>query len=257
MKRVLKAVFRMFGLDIHRFRPSHTPPHAPGADSQPIGKIGDFLEDVRARGFVPRGIVDVGANEGYWTQLALEIFPKAAVLMIEPQEEMQSRLTKLAQSRPGCLYIRAGAGREPGELVQTIWPDLSGSSFLPPADARQLKAGTQRKTPIITIDHLLAKTCPDFCPDLVKLDIQGFELEALAGGQSLFGRTELFILETSLFSFMPGQPLVREVIEYFAERDYELYDIPGFLRRPSDGALGQLDLAFVKADGRFRASAAW
>ena len=47
------------------------------------------------------------------------------------------------------------------------------------------------------------------------------------------------MLETSLFAFMPGQPLVREVIDFFFQRGYELYDIPGYLRRPSDGALGR------------------
>ncbi|MDD5350416.1 MAG: FkbM family methyltransferase [Chthoniobacteraceae bacterium] len=255
LKSITRSIFHALGFEIHYTTPRTPPPY--GSDTQPLGHIEHFLGDVRARGFAPRGIVDVGANRGDWARLALKMFPEAAILMIEPQEEMQARLTELAQSRPGCHYVKAGAGRESGELVQTIWPDLAGSSFLPPADDGQLKAGTQRKTPIITLDKLLTKTYPNFSPDLVKLDVQGFELEALAGGASLFGRTELFILETSLFSFMPGQPVTREVIAYFAERGYELYDIPGYLRRPSDGALGQIDLAFVKANGHFRASAAW
>jgi len=94
-------------------------------------------------------------------------------------------------------------------------------------------------------------------PDLVKLDVQGFELEVLSGAETTFGRTELFIVETSLFRFLPNQPLIREVISFMADRDYELYDITAHLRRPYDGALGQVDLAFVKADGRFRAEAKW
>jgi len=255
LKGIIRSVFHAMGFEIHYTVPRTSP--AFGAASQPVGNIENFLGDVRARGFVPRGIVDVGANRGDWTRLALKIFPEASVLMIEPQDEMQACLTELSESRPGCHYVKAGAGREPGELVQTIWPDLAGSSFLPAPDARQIQAGTQRKTPITTIDKLVTETYPGFFPDLVKLDIQGFELEALAGAESLFGRTELFILETSLFPFMPGQPITREVISFLAERGYELYDIPAYLRRPSDGALGQVDMAFVKANGRFRASATW
>lgn len=254
-KKLVRALLNALDLEIHYKTPRTPPPY--GTDRQPIGDIAHFLGDVRARGFTPRGIVDVGANRGDWTRMALEFFPDASVLMVEPQEEMRPLLSELAASRAGLHYIQAGAGRAPGELVQTIWPDLAGSSFLPPADPGQLAAGTQRKTPIITLDALLAEKYPGFAPDLVKLDIQGFELEALAGGKTLFGRTELFILEASLFAFMPGQPLVREVIAFFAERGYELYDIPGYLRRPSDGALGQVDLAFVQAQGRLRASAAW
>jgi FkbM family methyltransferase len=222
-----------------------------------IGGIVDFLKNVRARGFSPRGIIDVGANRGDWTRLALSIFPNIPVIMIEPQDEMRLYLSKLCKSQLSCHYVKAGAGRAAGELVQTIWSDLNGSSFLPQADSSRLRSGEQRKTEIIAIDSLLSETYPDFVPDLVKLDIQGFELEALSGAETTFGRTELFILETSLFSFLPRQPFTREVISFMFERGYELYDITGYLRRPYDGALGQVDLAFVKAQGRFRVETNW
>jgi len=254
IKGILRSALHAFGLEIHYTTPRNRPF---GSDTQPIGDMENFLGDIRARGFVPRGIIDVGANRGDWTRLALKIFPEASVLMIEPQDEMQPRLSQLAESRAGCHYVKAGAGREPGELVQTIWPDLKGSSFLPEPDQSQLQAGTQRKTPVTTLDKLVTETYPDFCPDLVKLDVQGFELEALAGAETIFGRTEVFILEASLFPFMSRLPIAREVIAFLAKRGYELYDIPGFLRRPADGALGQIDLAFVKAEGRFRACSTW
>jgi FkbM family methyltransferase len=246
IKAAIKSGLDALGIEIRRNRG--------GA----IGTIVDFLENIRTRGFVPHGIIDVGANRGDWTRLALSIFPDASVIMIEPQHEMQPYLSNLCSSVTNCQYVKAGAGRAAGELVQTIWPDLNGSSFLPEADSSQLRRGNQRKTQIVTIDSLLSETYPDFVPDLVKLDIQGFELEALSGAQkTTFGRTEVFILETSLFSFLPRQPIAREVISFMGERGYELYDITGYQRRPLDGALGQADLAFVKAEGRFRAHSEW
>ena len=229
---------------------------APGGVGRPIGKLDLFLEDVKARGFFPRGIIDVGANRGDWTRFALGIFPSTPFIMIEPQDEMEMPLSQVVNDSPGCHYIKAGAGREEGELIQTIWEDLLGSSFLPVVDSEQLKTGTQRKTKIVTIDSLLA-TLPDFHPDFVKLDTQGFELEALLGGESLFGKTELFIIETSLFPFMPKQPITREVIAFMGDRGYELYEMTQFLRRPCDGAIGQVDLSFVKAEGMFRQNARW
>jgi FkbM family methyltransferase len=245
IKSVIKSGLNAIGIEIYRNRGGG------------IGTLAGFLADIRARGFKPRGIIDVGANRGDWTRMALSIFPEASVIMIEPQDEMEPYLSKLCGGVGDRHYVKAGAGRAGGELVQTIWPDLNGSSFLPEADTSRLKSGKQRRTPVVTIDSLLCETYPKFVPDLIKLDVQGFELEALSGANTTFGRTEVFIVETSLFGFLPGQPITREVISFMFERGYELYDITGYQRRPFDGALGQADLAFVKAEGRFRVHSKW
>lgn len=231
--------------------------YEPGLETRPIGALELFLEDVRARGFSPHGIIDVGANRGDWTRMALSIFPKTPVLMIEPQDEMEPSLSELAKSVPDCHFIKAGAGRQSGELFQTISENTVGSTFLPPVNTELVETGKQRKTRIVTIDNILARDYPKFIPDLVKLDVQGFELEVLSGGETLFGKTEVFILEAGFFPFMPGQPIAREIISFMAARGYELYDVPGFCRRPHDGALGQLDLAFAKANGMFRKVTDW
>jgi FkbM family methyltransferase len=250
MKQLIQNLLGKFGYAIRRT--STLRGHNPGSTTRPIAQMPLFLEDIKARKFIPKGIIDVGANSGEWTQMALSVFPNTPVIMIEPQDEMEPFLNEVIKRIPNTYFIKAGAGREPGELVQTIWEDHAGSSFLPTVNPESLKAGKQRRTKIITIDDALAASFPQFVPELVKLDIQGFELEALSGAKTLFGKTEMFILEAALFSAMPNQPLVREIISFMFERGYELYDVPGHYRRPSDGALSQLDLAFVKASGMFR-----
>lgn len=215
-----------------------------------------FLEDIRARGFAPRGIIDVGANRGGWARMARAIFPNASILMIEPQEEMSEALTQFTRSDRLVDFVQAGAGEKAGELVQTIWSDLAGSSFLPAVTEHGLAQGTQRRTRIVAIDDLM-RVRPKFEPDLVKLDIQGFELEAIKGAECLFGRTELFIMETSLFQFMNRMPTTHDCITFMSDRGYDLYDVTEYLRRPLDGALGQIDLAFARRDGALRSSHDW
>jgi FkbM family methyltransferase len=259
MKRLFKATLRKMGLEITRIaKQSDSGGSTPiaGGIERPIANTRMFLEDIHARGFNPRGIIDVGANRGDWSRMAMSVFPSARMLMIEPQREMIPFLEEVCSSFESVEYVRAGAGREPGELVQTIWADLAGSSFLPEVHDDNLANGTQRKTPIVTIDKLLSER-GSFVPDLIKLDIQGFELEALKGATSTFGIAEVFILETSLYHFMKDMPTTVDCIRFMADRGYELYDVTDFLRRPLDGALGQVDLAFALREGSLRSSDRW
>jgi FkbM family methyltransferase len=254
MKIFIKHMLRSIGYEVVPYKLEGIV----GSDRRPICNFKAFLEDIKARSFSPKLIFDVGANRGDWTRMAKDVFPKASFLLIEPQVEMRKSLNDLCSDFEDISWIEAGAGSKEGKLVQTIWDDLVGSSFLPDVDENLLQAGKQREVDIVTIDSLLVK-CNLNMPDLVKLDIQGFELDALRGATSLFGNTELFIMEVSLFSFddVPGMSIFREAIEFMGERGYEIYDIPGYLRRPFDGALGQVDLAFAKREGILRQSNKW
>jgi len=214
-----------------------------------------FLEYCRWLGFRPQSIVDVGANRGEWSRMAADVFPDAEFLLVEPQREMAEPLATLTRSSPRFRLAAVAAGAEDGEGIQTIWDDLEGSSFLPPVDPDALTRGGQRRTPIRRLDGLLAEW--GRVPDLVKLDVEGFELEVLAGAPSIFGTTELLVLETSLYRFHEGQPLLREIVDFLAGRGYEMFDLAGRVRRPVDGALALLDVAFVRARGQLRQHDRW
>jgi len=90
-------------------------------------------------------------------------------------------------------------------------------------------------------------------PLMMKLDVQGFELEVLAGATETLKRTEVILSEVSLLPYNKGAPLMHEVIGYLAERDFLPYDICGGWRRESDGALAQTDIIFVRRDSDLRA----
>lgn len=244
LKHLSKKLTHWIGYDVQR------------RDSllRPAGDMEFLLESLKRQGFSPNSILDVGANQGEWSRTAKAIFPSARCFLIEPQIEMQPDLDKFCQDFPESRWLLAGAGAEIGELTLTVWDDLAGSSFLP--SQTNPDTANQRTVPIVTIDQLLNDQKLSM-PQLVKLDIQGYELEALKGATQLFGQVEVFILEVSLFAFLPGQPIFDQVIAFMRDRSYLVYDFPGFSRRPLDRALGQCDVCFVRADSFLRANPSW
>jgi len=226
---------------------------SPPAPPTPANPMHDAVRHLQAKGLAPRVILDVGAAQGCWTNFASTCFPDAEFFMIDPLTENQAALESLCLHNPRFHYLLLGAGRESRSLTMNVTPDLDGSSLceFPNPDARR-----QRQIQVEPIDRLLndARIQP---PDLVKIDVQGWELEVLAGGQRLFDTAHVFILEVNLFKFTPDCPLVHEVVAYMASKNYRVFDLAGTLRRPFEDDLGQMDLVFVSNSSPLVASNRW
>lgn len=256
MKRVIKKIFGLFGYKIITSKVESDIANI-GSDNRPVGSMKSLLEDLRERGLICKTFVDIGANNTMYSRMVKEVFPEADFCLIEPQIEMKNYLEEFCKDFKNSVYFLAGAGAKSDKMVLTIWDDLSGSSFLLDPDEELKNIGKQREVEIVTLDNLINDARIKL-PELVKLDVQGFELEALKGAEKTFGYTEVYILEVSLFaSDSPGMPIFSDVINFMLQRNYVVYDFPGFLRRPSDGALAQCDICFVKSDGMFRKSNNW
>jgi FkbM family methyltransferase len=215
-----------------------------------------FLKGIEARGFKPRNILDVGANNAEWSWIAHSVFPQANYFLIEPLSEMKPFLDRFCARNLEAKWFQAGAGAEAGELTFTIWDDYVGSSFLPEPSHTLKESGKQRTVPIITIDSLIAAGHIPI-PDLIKIDVQGFEREVLKGGSRSLGQVQMLIVECSLYSSTSRKAPLHDVISFLQEYGYVIYDLLDLKYRPSDGALGQVDICFVNEDGPLRAMTRW
>jgi FkbM family methyltransferase len=223
---------------------------------RPVISMNFQLYDFSVRNFKCNYILDVGAHSSEWARTAKKFFPNSTLYLIEPLVEMEKNLKDFCNEFPPSKYFLNGAGATESKLILTAGDALEGANFLQEENQYLRSSNVQREVKIITINSLLQKKEIEV-PELVKLDVQGYELEVLKGGDILFGKTEVFILEVSFFEFIEGTPVFSDVVRFMAERGYEVYDFPGFLRRPFDKALGQIDVTFVKKEGFFRNSNAW
>jgi len=210
------------------------------------------LANLRRAGFRPRRAIDAGAFAGHWARQFHEIFPETALLLVEPQPGQRPALEALCATRAGWQLEPVVLGREPGRgqfllaatnsrIVDAAYRPAAGESVVPLA--------------IDTLDGVAGRRGFADC-DLLKLDLQGFELEALAGAGQLLKRVEMIFIEVSWLRIGPV-PLVGEVIAMLEGRGFRLYDVLGFNYRPLDGALWQTDLIFVRQDSPLIASTAW
>jgi FkbM family methyltransferase len=201
------------------------------------------LQNLARIGFRPGAIIDVGANIGAWATTVASIFPDCPIHMIEAQPSLEPQL-----AATGFPYSITLLGRESRASVPFF---LSGTGSSAMEEVTSFH-NERVELPMQALDDLgPVQSLPG--PLLLKLDVQGFELEVLAGAQSTLDRTEVIVSEVSLLPYNKGAPLMHEVIAYLAKRDFLPYDICGGLRRTSDMALFQTDIIFARRGSELRA----
>ena len=98
--------------------------------------------------------------------------------IISGYHNLQDKTKKIKKSQ----FVMTAVGPYTGETKIHVLDDLVGSSILQDQDPRY--AGIERIVPIITVDDLIYETNFNI-PELVKMDVQGYELEVLNGASKL------------------------------------------------------------------------
>jgi FkbM family methyltransferase len=242
--RLIRSGLGALGLEIRRKR--RTTGDLIGRMYGLRSSMKEVLEHLVSLGLSPAAVIDVGV--AYGTPALYAAFPSARHLLIEPLQEFEPYMQDIC-AQYNAEYLLAAASAKPGKMEIGVTADLTGSSLM-------RAEGEKREVPVVTLDNVCRKRGLTG-PFVVKVDVQGAELSVLDGSSSILKDTELAILEVSFFRFADGFPELYDVVEYMKTRGFVVYEIFGGHNRPLDGARAQTDIAFVKEDGRFRASHAW
>ena len=192
------------------------------------------------QGFRFEGIVDGGANIGQFARAAAETWPTARILSVEPLPDIADRLRdNLASEAPRVRVTAAALGPATGTLDFYRTDYSLASSALVPSD----RAATRIAVPVVRLDDVLSEH-PLPRPLLVKLDLQGFELEALRGATATLARADAVLLETAFQASYADEPLFRDVLSFMEDAGFRF-------ARPVDtleenGRITQMDALFVR-----------
>jgi len=197
-------------------------------------------------GYRPAAMIDVGAFHGNWSLAARRIFGPVPTLMVEAQSALIGNLERLAGAHDQLAVTHAVLGARDGDAVE-FFEMGTGSSFFPETSDAPRSASrmvTRR------LDDLVAKWRGSVDNTFLKIDVQGAELEVLAGGAQTLAGCSLVQLELAMLAYNEGAPLLPQVVEWMAAHGWLPTEISGF-SRPRD-RLGQGDMLFSPQDSALR-----
>jgi FkbM family methyltransferase len=208
-----------------------------------------FFTHIKSKGFNPTTVIDVGVATD--TDELYVHFPQARYLFVEPLAEFEPNLQQLCQRYPGSNYMLAAAGADNGEITFNVGPSMGDSSIYQTIECRDGAYEMYKRTvPQYRLDTMW-EALELTGPTLLKVDVQGGEIEVLKGATTIMDQFEVIILECGMIESYIGQPIFHEYVAYLADHGFVVYDIihTGF---SETGLLAQIDLVFVKKDGQFR-----
>ncbi|HVZ65433.1 MAG TPA: FkbM family methyltransferase [Lacunisphaera sp.] len=220
-----------------------TPLAAAGLDNS------DTLDLLRALPAPPAVIYDLGANRGQWTLLAKSVFPSASVHAFEPLPDHCAAFSTATGSLAGVQLHVVALGEAEATLEMDLTTFSDSASFLKPtpamAETYQVQPGRRVRIPVVRLDDWVAgKKLPR--PDLIKLDLQGYELHALRGATACLQHASAVLLEVSFREFYAGQATPGTIIAFLEQAGFRLAAFSPDL--PAGRRLDQADALFLRGD---------
>lgn len=192
-----------------------------------LGHIGS-LELLELLGSSPPAVVyDIGANVGTWTVLAKSLFPAARIEAFEPLAQHFEQFRQWTAPWPGDVRLHAVAlGATESRATMHVMDFSDASSLLAPTAATlaefNLTPAPAETVAVVPLDLWAAReNLPP--PDLLKLDVQGYELEVLRGGEGCLRQARAVLCEVSFKTCYAGQPLFAEVVAFLNARGLTLH----------------------------------
>lgn len=188
-------------------------------------------------------VIDVGASRGQFALFARRRWPSARIICFEP---IPGAADKLQEVLGGAVTLhRTALGSVEGASSLNISGADDSSSLLPIGRQAVEFPGTRAvgtvTVPVGVLANHLHAALPG--PVLLKIDVQGFELEVLHGAGDRLALVDEILCECSFVELYDGQPLASDVIRYLREHGFTLTRVSGLAYGESGRQL-QADLLF-------------
>jgi FkbM family methyltransferase len=192
------------------------------------------LAYLRASGVELRRVLDLGAYEGRWTTLLRKVYPEAKVLMVDANTEKEPFLRPLGDFK--IAVLGDVDGREV-DYFKCLDGDAGSGNGIYRENTRHAFAAEKRRS--VTLSTLLG-SAEGY--DLIKMDVQGAELDVIRGGLPIIRNSRFLLLELQTHDYNLGAPYLEEVVAYLHGEGFGVVDIVDLMY--SGDKLIQVDVLF-------------
>jgi FkbM family methyltransferase len=190
--------------------------------------------------FSPKTILDIGANTGQFYSLCKSHFPESYCYLVEGNPRCEDSI-----KATGCDYsisLLSDSEKIVDFFVRSTEPLCTGNSIY--RENTSFFSDDQ-----IIIEKIRTKTLDSLIPDktfdLVKIDVQGSEIDIMRGGHNIISKSKGVLLEVSLVEYNLNSPSKKQVYDYMYSIGFVDAELIGNINHPIHGYLIQQDILFI------------
>lgn len=197
--------------------------------------------DIIKKYIAPKTILDIGAHTGMWHNQARLHWPNAYFFLIEGNPACTEQLAMTGARMK--IALLSDTGKEVEFFTRKDAPSCTGSSYY--------KENTDFYSYGKTDSHIMRTQRLDDVVEgqvfqLIKIDIQGAELDAFRGGPNTLASAQAVVMELAIEPYNIGAPLMPEVVEFMGERGFHIAEFLGDIVHPIGRHVVQKDALFMR-----------
>lgn len=195
-------------------------------------------------------VLDVGANIGQFAEMIHQILPIATIHSFEPLPEQFIGLQGLTKKIQLLRCYQFAVGSVNTEMEINANEFSASSSLLPMTELHTssfpyTKNSAALKVQVRTLDSVMLEIKPRK-NILLKIDVQGFEMEVLKGAVRLLEDIDILIVETSFRELYQGQPLFDDIYKLLIEKKFMYHGNFDQIINTNNGEVLQADAIFLR-----------
>lgn len=201
-------------------------------------------------------IIDIGANEGQFAERMINLGFNNTIISFEPMTKQYDRLVKNAQktkfrdinwivekkcaigSKKDCKEIFISGKNQSSSLMNLSKKHIEISP--------EFNVVENENVEVETLDNFKDKILSYEKNYLLKIDVQGFELEVLKGSSQILNFINCIFIEVSHENLYQNQPKSIDVINFLIEKNFSIWSIDHVFINRKTGKHYQSDIFLVK-----------